>query len=30
MLALGFSGSEAVQPMVRSAVRAAMIPTVSA
>src|SRR2546430_13695524 len=29
MLALGFSGSEAVQPMVRSAVRAAMIPTVS-
>jgi putative ABC transport system permease protein len=29
MLALGFPGSEAVQPMVRSAVRAAMIPTVS-
>jgi putative ABC transport system permease protein len=29
MLALGFSGGEAVQPMVRSAVRAAMIPTVS-
>jgi len=29
MLALGFSGREAVQPMVRSAVRAAMIPTVS-
>jgi len=29
MLALGFSGPEAVQPMVRSAVRAAMIPTVS-
>jgi len=27
MLALGFPGSEAVQPMVRSAVRAAMIPT---
>src|SRR5262249_3092196 len=29
MLALGFSGGEAVQPMVRAAVRAAMIPTVS-
>jgi putative ABC transport system permease protein len=29
MLALGFSGTEAVRPMVRSAVRAAMIPTVS-
>ena len=29
MLALGFSGGEAVRPMVRSAVRAAMIPTVS-
>jgi putative ABC transport system permease protein len=29
MLALGFSGGDAVQPMVRSAVRAAMIPTVS-
>jgi len=29
MLALGFPGNEAVQPMVRSAVRAAMIPTVS-
>jgi UDP-glucose/iron transport system permease protein len=28
-LALGFSGREAVQPMVRSAVRAAMIPTVN-
>ena len=28
-LALGFSAREAVQPMVRSAVRAAMIPTVS-
>ena len=29
LLALGFSGRDAVQPMVRSAVRAAMIPTVS-
>lgn len=29
MLALGFSGREAVQPMVRAAVRAAMLPTVS-
>jgi putative ABC transport system permease protein len=29
MLALGFSGREAVQPMVRAAVRASMIPTVS-
>jgi UDP-glucose/iron transport system permease protein len=29
MLALGFSGRDAVRPMVRSAVRAAMIPTVS-
>jgi UDP-glucose/iron transport system permease protein len=29
MLALGFSGGDAVRPMVRSAVRAAMIPTVS-
>jgi putative ABC transport system permease protein len=29
MLALGFSGGEAVRPLVRSAVRAAMIPTVS-
>ena len=29
MLALGFSGREAVQPMVRAALRAAMIPTVS-
>jgi putative ABC transport system permease protein len=29
MLALGFSGSEAVQPMIRTALRAAMIPTVS-
>jgi putative ABC transport system permease protein len=28
-LALGFSGREAVQPMVRSALRAAMIPTVN-
>src|SRR6266581_4071996 len=29
MLALGFSGGDAVRPMVRSAVKAAMIPTVS-
>ena len=29
MLALGFSGSEAVQPMIRTALRASMIPTVS-
>lgn len=29
MLALGFSGREATQPMVRSALRAAMIPTVN-
>lgn len=29
MLALGFSGREAVQPMVRSALRAAMLPTVT-
>ena len=29
MLALGFSGSEAVQPMLRTALRASMIPTVS-
>jgi UDP-glucose/iron transport system permease protein len=29
MLALGFSGREAVQPMIRTALRAAMIPTVS-
>ncbi len=29
MLALGFSGREAVQPMVRAALRAAMIPTVN-
>lgn len=29
MLALGFSGRDAVRPMVRSAVQAAMIPTVS-
>ena len=29
-LALGFSGQEAVQPMVRAALRAAMIPTVNA
>jgi putative ABC transport system permease protein len=29
MLALGFSGHEAVQPIVRSAMRAGMIPTVS-
>ncbi len=29
LLALGFSGRDAVQPMARSAVRAAMIPTVS-
>jgi len=29
MLALGFSGGDAVRPMVRAAVRAAMIPTVS-
>jgi UDP-glucose/iron transport system permease protein len=28
-LALGFSGQEAVQPMVRAALRAAMIPTVN-
>ena len=28
-LALGFSGREAVQPLVRSALRAAMIPTVN-
>jgi putative ABC transport system permease protein len=28
-LALGFSGTEAVQPMIRAAVRAAMIPTVN-
>ena len=28
-LALGFSGNEAVQPLVRSALRAAMIPTVN-
>jgi putative ABC transport system permease protein len=28
-LALGFSGAEAVQPMVRAALRAAMIPTVN-
>jgi UDP-glucose/iron transport system permease protein len=29
MLALGFSGREAVQPLVRAALRAAMIPTVN-
>jgi len=29
MLALGFSGREAVQPLVRSSLRAAMIPTVN-
>ncbi len=29
MLALGFSGREAVQPIVRAALRAAMIPTVN-
>jgi putative ABC transport system permease protein len=29
MLALGFSGREAVQPMARTALRAAMIPTVN-
>ena len=28
-LALGFSGREAVQPMVRASLRAAMIPTVN-
>jgi len=28
-LALGFSGREAVQPLVRAALRAAMIPTVN-
>ncbi len=29
MLSLGFSGREAVQPLVRAALRAAMIPTVN-
>ena len=29
MLALGFSGREAVQPMARAALRASMIPTVN-
>jgi putative ABC transport system permease protein len=28
-LALGFSGREAVQPMVRAALRAAMLPTIT-